>query len=444
MSHNIQYSPQFLQKRKMAMVLPIFITPVVCLLFWLFDGGMGVEDKGNEYTSDNINSNIPAPLNVDIEGSKLNAYLHSNSYEKKEEQIKNLLDWNLGGAQINSPDSYISQDNKKDDSKSLDDVPIYHLSSGKTSSSNRTEKINKEEDEFTRQLNALYEDARIKQNDNYHNVFSENSSDHEVDVSAITSTKSISNTISSQTSVSDQSKNFEINNSESVTEKKNSDKATSDIYEVSVKHKKQIGNLVRTALIEIPTQEGPEAVKNQFYTIGRSQNPDEGGNTIGAVIHQDQTLSEGSTVKLRILSDINLNGKIIPKDTFIYGIASFSSERLNISISNIRYKKDILPFSLNVYDQDGLKGIRVPGAKVIGKGGREVLARVVDGVKAPNDLGGQQTGSTIITTNPPSAGQYLVLEGLKAAINVTKSLISGSLRVEKIYIKANYRVYLKK
>ncbi|XOD69657.1 MAG: conjugative transposon protein TraM [Flavobacteriales bacterium AspAUS03] len=116
----------------------------------------------------------------------------------------------------------------------------------------------------------------------------------------------------------------------------------------------------------------------------KSHNQDHTNSIIGFVVHQDQILVDGFNLKLCTLSDINVNAKITLKNNFIYGVASLSYECLNIEIFNIRYKNDILPFCLDVYDQDELKGIYIPGAKTIGKRGREVLHQVVDGIQPAN------------------------------------------------------------
>lgn len=85
-------------------------------------------------------------------------------------------------------------------------------------------------------------------------------------------------------------------------------------------------------------------------------------NAIAATIHQTQTLTAGSTVKLRLRNDIYLNGILIPKGNFVFGLASVEHERLLIDVPCIRYKNHLLPVSLKVYDMDDLVGIYVPGS----------------------------------------------------------------------------------
>ncbi len=85
-------------------------------------------------------------------------------------------------------------------------------------------------------------------------------------------------------------------------------------------------------------------------------------NAVDAVIHETQTLVSGSVVKLRLLSSISINGNLISKDNFVFGIAKLNGERLQIEISSITSDNSIYPVSLEVYDLDGLPGIYIPGA----------------------------------------------------------------------------------
>ena len=41
-------------------------------------------------------------------------------------------------------------------------------------------------------------------------------------------------------------------------------------------------------------------------------------NGIEAVIHENQSLVNGATVKLRLLNDVYINGSLIPKGNFVF------------------------------------------------------------------------------------------------------------------------------
>ncbi|MFB3388030.1 conjugative transposon protein TraM [Flavobacterium sp. LAR06] len=162
---------------------------------------------------------------------------------------------------------------------------------------------------------------------------------------------------------------------------------------------------------------------NSFYTVDENIEQEEHQNSIQAVIHQTQTIVNGSVVKLRLSSDIFLQGIVIPKNTFIYGMASLKGERLEIKIDNIQYRNSIFPVQLTVYDMDGIDGIYIPGA----------INR--DVAKASADRSIQALGLTGVTD---SWGAQAAGMGIEAA----KSLISKKVKLIKVVVKAGYQVLL--
>src|SRR5690606_19553677 len=53
-----------------------------------------------------------------------------------------------------------------------------------------------------------------------------------------------------------------------------------------------------------------------FHSIDDPIRNHEASNAIEAVVHETQTLLDGSTVKLRILNDVFINGILIPENNF--------------------------------------------------------------------------------------------------------------------------------
>src|SRR5690606_34709983 len=120
-------------------------------------------------------------------------------------------------------------------------------------------------------------------------------------------------------------------------------------------------------------------------------------NAISAVIHQDQVLVNGSTVKLRLTQDVTIGGVHIPKDNFLFGVASLSGERLGVKINSIRYGESLFPVELTVYDMDGLGGIYIPGA-ITRDVAKESAARSTQGIGLTSldpSLGAQAAGAGI-------------------------------------------------
>lgn len=162
---------------------------------------------------------------------------------------------------------------------------------------------------------------------------------------------------------------------------------------------------------------------NAFYTLDDEFFTEETQNAIEAVIHQTQTIVNGSVVKLRLLHDIFLRGTTLPKNTFLYGTASLKGERLEVKITAIQYKNSIFPVELTVYDRDGINGIYIPGA----------INR--DVAKASADRSIQTLGLTGISD---SWGAQATGMGIEAA----KSLMSKKVKLIKVVVKAGYQVLL--
>lgn len=167
-----------------------------------------------------------------------------------------------------------------------------------------------------------------------------------------------------------------------------------------------------------------EAVqRNAFFSTEQDSLPEKAQNALQAVVHQTQTLVNGSTVKLRLSSDVMINGVVIPKNTFLFGIAALKAERLEVKIEHIQYQNSIFPVDLLVYDTDGISGIYIPGtiSRDVAKASAERSIQTV-GVAGLDDSWGAQ-----------AAGM-----GIEAA----KSLMSKKVKLVKVVVKAGYRLLL--
>lgn len=162
---------------------------------------------------------------------------------------------------------------------------------------------------------------------------------------------------------------------------------------------------------------------NAFYSLDEIETPQNNQNGVEAVIHETQTIVNGSTVKMRLSSDVLIQDTFIAKNSFLYGTASLKGERLEIKIQGIKHGNSIFPVDLSVYDMDGIEGIYVPGAI-----SRDVAKTSADrsiqtlGVASLNDSWGAQ-----------AAGM-----GIEAA----KSLVSKKVKLIKVMVKAGYQILL--
>lgn len=171
------------------------------------------------------------------------------------------------------------------------------------------------------------------------------------------------------------------------------------------------------------SNQGASKKQNSFFSLDEDSTEDQLENAIKAVVHQTQTIVDGATIKLRLSNDIFINGIQIPKNSFLFGIASLKGERLVVKISNLTYRNSIFPISLSLYDMDGIAGIYIPGA----------IDR--DVAKASADRSIQTLG---VASLSDSWGAQAAGMGIEAA----KSLLSKKVKLVKVVVKAGYQVLL--
>ena len=152
-------------------------------------------------------------------------------------------------------------------------------------------------------------------------------------------------------------------------------------------------------------------------------------NTIRACIHGDQTVISGQGVRMRLLEPMRVGKHILPKNSLLTGEGRIQGERLHVNILQVEYGGTIIPVKLAVYDNDGQGGIFIPGS-MEANAVREVAANL-----------GQNLGTSISITNQ-SAGNQLLSELGKGAIQGVSQYISRKMREEKVHLKSGYTLML--
>ena len=152
-------------------------------------------------------------------------------------------------------------------------------------------------------------------------------------------------------------------------------------------------------------------------------------NTIKACVHGDQTITSGQSVRLRLLEDMRVGKYVLPRNTLITGEGSIKGERLDIEILQVEYNGTIIPVELTVHDNDGQAGIFIPGSMEV-SAAKEMAANL-----------GQNLGTSISITNQ-SAGDQLLSEVGRGAIQGVSQYISKKMREEKVHLKSGYTLML--
>ena len=153
-----------------------------------------------------------------------------------------------------------------------------------------------------------------------------------------------------------------------------------------------------------------------------------GKNTVAACIHQDQTLTDGQAVKLRLLEPMQAGNIVVPKNTLVAGTAKVQGERLDILVSSIEYAGNIIPVELAVFDTDGQKGLSVPSS-MEQEAFNEAMANIGSGL-----------GTSISFAR--SAGQQVAMDVTRGLLQGTSGYLAKKFRTVKVKLKAGYKVML--
>lgn len=172
-----------------------------------------------------------------------------------------------------------------------------------------------------------------------------------------------------------------------------------------------------------------QSVGGGFHTAVGEAPQQTARNTIKACVHGDQTITSGQSVRIRLLETMRVGKYVLPRNTLITGEGSIKGERLDIEILQVEHNGTIIPVELTVHDNDGQAGIFIPGS-MEASAAKEMAANL-----------GQNLGTSISITNQ-SAGDQLLSEVGRGAIQGVSQYISKKMREEKVHLKSGYTLML--
>ena len=150
--------------------------------------------------------------------------------------------------------------------------------------------------------------------------------------------------------------------------------------------------------------------------------------TVRACVASTQVIRAGSTVQLRLLEAVRIDGVTIPRNTPLYGLATISGMRLQVTVSSVEYGERIFAVEAVAYDLDGQPGLNVPNSRE-----RTALKEALASV-------GQTAGTSVNVTR--SAGQQVLSELARGGLQASSQYVAGKLREVKITLKANHQLLL--
>lgn len=150
--------------------------------------------------------------------------------------------------------------------------------------------------------------------------------------------------------------------------------------------------------------------------------------SVKVCVAQTQVIRAGSTVQLRLLEAVRIDGVTIPRNTPLYGFATISGMRLQVTVSSVEYGGRIFAVEAAAYDLDGQPGLNVPNSRE-----RTALKEALASV-------GQTAGTSVNVTR--SAGQQVLSELARGGLQASSQYVAGKLREVKITLKANHQLLL--
>lgn len=393
------------KQQKMLLVLPLLVIPFLTMAFWALGGG-------KKKTESNA---IAKGLNLDLPDANLKddkAMDKLGFYDKADKDSLKLEEWMRS-------DPYFKKDTISEEIMSDELQELTTATANKYNQRLNTSpyegKGNNPEEKIMQKLKLLEKEMNKSTVPTYedpaNNYQSSSNEEFSSEVDRLEQMLKVNNSSSTDDSEMKQldgtlDKILDIQHPQRVKDR---------LKEKSLQHK--------DVTYPVSRQSGKDTIVKGFYSVSDDKELSE-QNAIEAVVYENQTLVNGSVIKFRLVNDIYINGNLIPKDNFVFGIASLDGERLIIEINSIRSTKNLFNVKLEVYDMDGLPGIYVPGA----------INRDVAKQSADNSLSLMEMSSV-----DPSLKAQATVAGISAA----KNLLSKKVKLVKVLVKTGYKVLLK-
>ena len=416
------HSEKFLQQRRFYMALPLLVLPFITMIFWALGGGQGTPAQASQ---------IRPGLNLTLPGAHFTKEVELwDKFTLYEQAKRDSIQYEE--ARKNDPYYVVARLKEKSAGDSLPPGTRLNTSLG---TKDKYKQINEHQELINQKLQLLSEQISKPQ-------ITPRLVGEESEVAGTTAPGS-SPPAPSSPEVDRLQQMMEQMSSEqhSDPEMKQLDGMLDKILDIQYpdrvrKHESSEPSQQSAFSVElagpednISTVAGPDVltqpVANAFFGLeDEAVLIQQAGNTIQAVVHDSQEVVSGSTVKLRLLSDVQINGQLVKKNRFVFGTCSVSAERLLVDITSVRDEHSLYPVSMKVFDLDGIEGIHIPGA----------ITR--DAVK-------QASGQSLQGMQLLSMDSSIGAQAAAAGIEATKGLLGKKAKLVKITLKAGYQVLLK-
>ena len=408
-----ELTPQQIQQRRKMIVFPLMFLAFAGCMYLIF-APSGKEDVNVESVG-GFNADIPLPAEDGIIADKQKAYEQAMMNRKQQDKIQSLQDFGFTG------DNETEEPQAEIDLMPEEDAQPRRVG-GASSSANAYRDIN-------RQLSTFYETPAVD----------EEKEDLKRQVAELTDRlqqqQNATPTTNDQMALLE--KSYEL-----AARYMNDGGQNGQVAQVPVagtvtqKPQAQLVQAIRETTVSGLQQPMSDADFIRAYSQPRNYGFNTavgtgyamGKNTVAACIHQDQTLTDGQAVKLRLLEPMQAGNIVVPKNTLVAGTAKVQGERLDILVSSIEYAGNIIPVELAVFDTDGQKGLSVPSS-MEQEAFNEAMANIGSGL-----------GTSISFAQ--SAGQQVAMDVTRGLLQGTSGYLAKKFRTVKVKLKAGYKVML--
>ncbi|WP_018615883.1 conjugative transposon protein TraM [Segetibacter koreensis] len=426
---------KFLRQRRFFLFLPVLVLPSVCVLFYLLGGGSNTVKAEEKNSTKGLNTSLPNANIKKDSWSKMQYYEQADQDSiKRDERIRNENAYSSNSALQPS-------ENKTDSISAVHIRPTSSLGNS-TLLSSTVGRGDADEEAVMAKLAQIDKAMNASSNKIKDLPIDTNYTGKHVDGNNNDEIKRLEKLMKMANSKDDSDEEMNQLNGmlDKIMDVQHPERVKEKIQEEPIKNKQQVypismvSNETPITLLETKNRNSVSfdynkgdtnvRLRNAFYSLDEPDFTPESNNAVPAVIDETKTVTNGSTVKLRIGQDVYLGGLFVAKNTAVFGVAQLNGERLHILINSIRYDNSILPVSLTVFDLDGLEGIYIPGAIA-----EEVIKNSTD----------QAVSAIGIGPLDPS----LKAQAANAGIEAAKSLLSKKVRLIKVTLKAGYQLLLK-
>lgn len=416
-----QQSSAFLRKRKLLIAIPGLVLPFVLLLFWAFGGGKQTTAPTDKRSLTGINTDLPgAQLKNEKDMNKMSYYEQAASDSSR---LRKQLKEDPYRSDDLSFDAPATQEAETMLPVEADVTTTPLLPTRRSSSATAEAKIYQR----IKQLNEVIEQPSppIKQYSHDYRPSSSGASDEQVE-----KLEQLMEAMSKKEAYAADSELLQLNGMlDKIKDIQQPQKAIEKKKELVVSLE-QMPSLQTTApaipisLLDTNKKGSTPIAGQGFYGVSTANQGVDTINAIKAVIHDNQVLVNGATVKLRLVQPLYIQTSLIPSGSFLYGVAALQNERLTIAIRSLQYNGSVYPVQLTVYDLDGLEGIYIPGT----------ITR--DAIK-------QSANNSISSVGMPLLDPSIAAQAASAGIETAKNLLSRKVKLVKVQVKAGYQVLLK-